>query len=652
MNLLKEKNLLEKLLPNNAAAASSTAADQQQQPQKPNLTLEINAASTAASEQANNNNNSLAVPSSGGRQRSRSQAYALQIDVETQSQIEQQEEPEEDDPELIKSNYLHLDSMLHVAAKHGHASIITFLIGKQANPNIQNSLGLTPLHAAFACPDTKARLEVVKALIAGKANVNVADVHQQVPLLFAARLRDWASLSALLDAGAFPEIQDLRDGQTSLHETVATGEVEPVVSLLSKGADPNARNANEQSSCDVAASIKARDVLYELLKAKGTVNLEFKDFIDQFLPPAVELGLVDMIEQIVTARPELTNYAFLEGKSTTTLLIHAIVKKQVNVVRLLLSQATIQPNMPELVDNVTYTPLHRALMTQQDDIILAVADKADCNQHSGSEDLLPYHLAAKYAVSTIAKSRILARALSSETSNSKSEEEMLSVRTKTGQTLLHLAAEGGDIETLRAVMTKNVLDIHTVVTNANQGVLSAACEKGKLEAVKFLCEEAKVDPLGTGKETYQEGSYPPLHSAILSGNLNVVKYLVEQANVSIEYTKKEGQMKPLLFAAFHGKTESVEYLLDKGANTATTINIVDDKQISSLHLAAGYGHVAIVALLIDKGHMDPKGLTQKGQTPLDFAMKRSQLKVIRALSDRGVVTEDQMKMLSIQFGSF
>ncbi|XP_044760156.1 tonsoku-like protein isoform X2 [Coccinella septempunctata] len=110
-----------------------------------------------------------------------------------------------------------------------------------------------------------------------------------------------------------------------------------------------------------------------------------------------------------------------------------------------------------------------------------------------------------------------------------------------------------------------------------------------------------------------------LHTACISGKLNVVSHLLEQGHpVNI---RDNGGWLPLHDACISGHYDVVELLLDKGAS-------VNDRGgthcngTTPLHDAAVNGHLKIMELLLDRG-ASALAKTDEGETPYHYLKKSS-----------------------------
>ncbi|HSU87844.1 MAG TPA: ankyrin repeat domain-containing protein, partial [Terriglobia bacterium] len=126
--------------------------------------------------------------------------------------------------------------------------------------------GTRPIHWAVYRVD----YELLAALIAKKANVNVRNEFGSTPIAEAAELADARMVKMLLDAGAEPEGAN-PDGQTALMLAIKTGEVAVVDMLIKAGANVNTieKFHNQTPLMWAAAAPKNAGAMVKLLLAKG-----------------------------------------------------------------------------------------------------------------------------------------------------------------------------------------------------------------------------------------------------------------------------------------------------------------------------------------------------------------------------------------------
>ena len=123
------------------------------------------------------------------------------------------------------------DTLLMLAAYHGHAEAVKVLLEFKADPLIDNDKNQLPIAgAAF-----KGNLPVVKALIEGGTPVEAAS----------------------------------SDGRTALMMAAMFNRTEIIDYLISKGADPKAKDANGITALDAAKTMGATDSAAQLEKLLG-----------------------------------------------------------------------------------------------------------------------------------------------------------------------------------------------------------------------------------------------------------------------------------------------------------------------------------------------------------------------------------------------
>src|SRR5262249_53441900 len=135
-----------------------------------------------------------------------------------------------------------------------------------ADVNEAQSDGTRPIHWAVYRVD----YELLQALIAKKANLNVRNEFGSMPLAQAAELADARMVKMLLDGGAEPEAAN-PDGQTAVMLAIKTGEVAVVDMLIRAGANVNSieKFHHQTPLMWAAAAPRNAGAMVKLLVAKG-----------------------------------------------------------------------------------------------------------------------------------------------------------------------------------------------------------------------------------------------------------------------------------------------------------------------------------------------------------------------------------------------
>ncbi|ACN94960.1 MULTISPECIES: ankyrin repeat domain-containing protein [unclassified Wolbachia] len=196
-------------------------------------------------------------------------------------------------------------------------------------------------------------------------------------------------------------------------------------------------------------------------------------------------------------------------------------------------------------------------------------------------------------------------------------------------TPLHLLAESGDCKAISAIVTHiekhypgEFVKTVNVKDNHGQTLLHIAAQSGNLGVMKCLVNK------GASTNTKDKYDNIPLHSAVYAGELDIVKYLVITNN-NINAKGEDGRT-PLHIAAINGDLDMVEYLIKSYAN----IDAKDNYGMTPLHLAADVGELGIVEYLINEdAYVDARD--EHYRTPLFFAAENGKLNVVKCLIEKG-----------------
>ncbi|KAL4630238.1 ankyrin repeat domain-containing protein 27-like [Arapaima gigas] len=174
---------------------------------------------------------------------------------------------------------------LHVAAQHGHATLMHLLARRGANINARNSQSATPLH--LACQSDHP--QVVMSLLEFGPKLNKKDQHGNTPLMYACLRGHLDAASALLQGGAFVNATN-NQGNTALHLAVTGGHRGLVERLLQAGASICLKNSRRMTPLDWAQETEGRNgEIVKLLQMP--LGLSPGSLVDQHTSePCVALG--------------------------------------------------------------------------------------------------------------------------------------------------------------------------------------------------------------------------------------------------------------------------------------------------------------------------------------------------------------------------
>lgn len=155
--------------------------------------------------------------------------------------------------------------------------------------------------------------------------------------------------------------------------------------------------------------------------------------------------------------------------------------------------------------------------------------------------------------------------------------------------------------------------------------LHKAAYKGDVRTVQQCVENfgADVNAIGAGGRT-------PLHRAVLSDNVEIIKYLFDQgADVSL---KDAVGRTPLHWAAIQNLPRCGELLVSNGAD----VNAATTKGATPLHFAAEQGHVDFVTWILSQETVDKELKDNSGRTAYEIVKKeKSKVAVKKLLSPAG-----------------
>ena len=170
------------------------------------------------------------------------------------------------------------------------------------------------------------------------------------------------------------------------------------------------------------------------------------------------------------------------------------------------------------------------------------------------------------------------------------------------------------------------LKVNTDSRNSSiENALHLACLTTNNSVLSYLCTIENID-----KNLQNRLGATPLHYIARTGDLEACKALIETAKANMEIKDLEG-MTPLLIAVKLSRTDIIEYLIQKGANTDATNN----KGQNALHIAAGCEQIPIIREILQLTKLNLETKDQLGLTPLLFAVLNNYYPVVKFLIESG-----------------
>lgn len=163
---------------------------------------------------------------------------------------------------------------------------------------------------------------------------------------------------------------------------------------------------------------------------------------------------------------------------------------------------------------------------------------------------------------------------------------------------LHEAVRLGDFGSARALLTAGKKHLALEVDTQGMLPLHIAVSSGNIEMVRLLVEEYSVDPNQVADSSFSSktrGRFP-LHIATTVGDLGIVNFLLDSgADI---FAIDIGGVTPLHLAIQYSHTSVADMLIK---NMGARVHVRDKNGTTPLHVAARYGQDAIISRLLFLG---------------------------------------------------
>ncbi|XP_059922497.1 CARD- and ANK-domain containing inflammasome adapter protein [Gadus macrocephalus] len=531
------------------------------------------------------------------------------------------------EPSVVEKMLNHVDvnavnslqeSLLHVAAEHGHLSLLGLLLRRGARLELRDQEGRTPLHRAA----NRDHGEVVRALMKAGACLYTLDAQRKNPVHLTATNEDLDCARALLMEERGRGVEDQTE-PTFLHRAAQEEDQSLAQKLLQAGAAVDVRTRQDKTALFYAVSGNNERTAGVLLEAGAAVdqvvlneavNLNNGSMLRLLLahsrgalsPEAMGSTLFSAVKQNCHAVVDIlidggADVNMCDQQGYTPLLLAAELGHTDTFRVLAGKNAKLDVSLPNLA-----TALHLAVRSGSELLVQALLAKGLDPNATGPKAYTPLHLAALHSHPALVEMLLKAEAQANAVAQD-------------GSTPLHLASRRGHADTLNRLLQ---VKVHTEIRD-RQGRTAlhwAASTQTEGPAVDMLLSAgANPDAADKQKKT-------PLHLAAAAGQTEAVAALfTHKARVG---AKDMHGSTPLHYAAGRGHDEAVKLLL-----SAQKKHGVDQRNTwrkTPLHTAAEKGHTEAVASLLRAG-AKVNTLDNCKDTPLHCAVRAGSRDAVREL---------------------
>ena len=436
----------------------------------------------------------------------------------------------------------------------------------------------------------------------------------------------------------FKEAENEIESACQLRESVLANDLEAVNRAINDHANVNMVLVNQSTALHLAVSHGYDDIVRALIHAPD-VNLNSRDEDGNTpLNVAVMSNRERSAQLLVNAGADI-NILYDTHQST---MLHIAAHCGYNdIVRALIKRPDVNLNVRNKDGN---TPLHSAAWSGREQSARLLIDAGADINISDNQQWTALHLAASNGHSSIVGELIKAPHRNLNVRNENGDTPLnvaadngraasarllidagadINISDNKQRTALHMAADLGYDDILRTLIDAPDVNLN-LRTETGHTPLHAAANNGRAASARLLIDAGANINIS---DKYQQTA---LHLAAYFGYDDIVDALIKRPDVNLNVRNKDGNT-PLHIAADNGRAASARLLIDAGAD----INISDHKQRTALHMAADLGDDDIVDALIKRPDVNLNVRNENGYTPLHIAAGRGREQSARLLIDAG-----------------
>lgn len=471
---------------------------------------------------------------------------------------------------------------IHLAAANGKNEVIDILLDKDAsNINDVDNKGNTPLHWA----SMKDRADTVELLIENGADIEAKDIDNWTALHYAAAFASLQTVEALVDNGA-DKNSLTKDGNIPVNYA----KDETIKTYLSGGkiGREDTEEVVEEETKETAENTETSETITE-------------DELNNELDTTQNGSIVD--PTVVDLDPKQLEL-LIAVKNNDIIAVNALLKENVN---------------PNFVDEEGYSPLHRAVLNNNLDVVNVLLSYKDID----TEIKLPYEAsvddwylggATPLLVASYTGNADIVNALIEAGSDIRAKDDI------DGATTIHIASANGNNEVINILLNKD----NTLINEADSmkdTPLHWASIKNQTDTISLLLANGADTKL-----TNSDGN-TVLHYAAMYGDVNTVNVLLE-ADSSLASVENNEGITPIYYAIVVSDNDILSSIITNGQ---IDINKKDSLGYTPLHYAANYGNMEAVVLLVEEFNADKTIVNDDNFTASDIAANNSYYTIVEYL---------------------
>lgn len=476
---------------------------------------------------------------------------------------------------------------IHLAAANGKNDVINILLDVDAsNINDVDNRGNTPLHWA----SMKDRADTVSLLIENGADIEAKDIDNWTALHYAAAFASLQTVEALVDNGA-DKNSLTKDGNIPVNYA----KDETIKTYLSGGkiGREDTEEVVEEETKETAA-----DETAENTETSETIT---EDELNNELDTTQNGSIVD--PTVVDLDPKQLEL-LIAVKNNDIIAVNALLKENVN---------------PNFVDEEGYSPLHRAVLNNNLDVVNVLLSYKDID----TEIKLPYEAsvddwylggATPLLVASYTGNADIVNALIEAGSDIRAKDDI------DGAATIHIASANGNNEVINILLNKD----NTLINEADSmkdTPLHWASIKNQTDTISLILANGADTKL-----TNSDGN-TVLHYAAMYGDVNTVNVLLE-ADSSLASVENNEGITPIYYAIVVSDNDILSSIITNGQ---IDINKKDSLGYTPLHYAANYGNMEAVVLLVEEFNADKTIVNDDNFTASDIAANNSYYTIVEYL---------------------